>query len=451
MPPRKHIGYSFCLFGLVAAVVLALGGMASAQSKDCEAPADWFTGGIPDPKVLAEDADFFDNLCAFHTWSWNAFLWLMQEQGAAPRFESFPTLEQVIAGSFDPAAPAPEMATLRLRVAKNDHPIDSVAQAATPGILVDQNGRAVYYSQYVNPQMYDQIIKDNWNTAAGLEAESPDAEFDNGNIELKAAWKIVGPNETADYAYTRKALLPPVVNETVNGVTVIRVPESLEEDDYMTETVALVGFHVVGWVAGHSEAIWATFSPPGIAPVVPDGQTSGPVSLAKTPFYAANTFLSDCNQTAVPIQVLHQDSQLFRVKTEACQIYAGGTLPTASAPNDNRATIDRLNASVTAQLPAGTLAGKYMEIGAVWSVADKPGVSKVNSTFQDALIGSDVLSNPVIETFTQTMIGQDNCFGCHNSIQYQPSDPSIPALQASMLNLSHIILEAYIRDPKFAN
>lgn len=127
MPPRKHNGYSFSLFGLGAAVVLALGGMASAQSKDCEAPADWFTGGIPDPKVLAEDADFFDNLCAFHTWSWNAFLWLMQEQGAAPRFESFPTLEQVIAGSFDPAAPAPEMATLRLRVAKNDHPIDSVA------------------------------------------------------------------------------------------------------------------------------------------------------------------------------------------------------------------------------------------------------------------------------------------------------------------------------------
>jgi hypothetical protein len=77
---------------------------------------------------------------------------------------------------------------------------------------------------------------------------------------------------------------------------------------------------------------------------------------------------------------------------------------------------------------------------------DKPEqiVGKLNSTFQSALLGSTVVSNPVIETFTQTQIGEDNCLGCHNSIQYQPSNPNIPALKASMLNVSHIILEAYV-------
>ena len=62
------------------------------------------------------------------------------------------------------------------------------------------------------------------------------------------------------------------------------------------------------------------------------------------------------------------------------------------------------------------------------------------------LEGSTVLSNPVIETFTQTDIGQDNCFACHNSLQYQPTTPSMQPLHASMLNLSHILLQVYVHD-----
>jgi len=474
---------------LAASLVLA-GGAVSAQTSaenspgSCAAPPEWFTTGIPDPDVLAQNGDFFDSLCAFHTWSWNAFLWLMEEDDGVLRFETLPTLAQVKDGSYDASATAPDTALLALRVAKEDHPIDSVAQAATPGILVDQNGRSVYYSQFVNVQMYDQIRDLNWFTAAGLQAESDLATFDVGNIELKASWKVLSDGEDASYAYVRDASIPKVANNIQNGVTVIGVPKDPKDIVYEDVKVALVGFHVVGWVAGHAEAIWATFSPPGIAPVAADGQTSGPVSMVGSPFYAANAAMTECNQTAVPIQTLVEDTQIFSVKTNACQVYAEGTLPVAEGqPNANRVIIGKLNASVLGQLPAGSIAGKYAEIGAVWSISDfkafcqsaaektakeqaqcavtplkqtvleSPGqiVGKLNTTFQDELKGSNVLSNPVVETFTQTTIGQDNCFGCHNSIQYQPSDPRFPSLKASMLNVSHIILEAYVSDLQKGN
>ncbi len=50
----------------------------------------------------------------------------------------------------------------------------------------------------------------------------------------------------------------------------------------------------------------------------------------------------------------------------------------------------------------------------------------------------------MIETFTQNVQSENNCFSCHNTLMYNPSDPSIPPLQGTNINLSHIILEAYV-------
>jgi hypothetical protein len=467
------------------AAILMMSGPDTAQAQsstnspgNCAAPAEWFTGTVPDPGIHAAEGTKFASLCDFHTWSWNAFLWLMEEKDGALRFESFPTIDQVLDGTYDPMAKPAATVALNLRTAKSDHPINSIAQAATPGILVDQAGRAVYYSQYVNPQMYDQIRGANWFNAVGIMNSSPYDTFSVGNIELKASWQVVPDAASAGYAYTRPASIPRVAKMKVDGVETFGVPSDPADRVHDTVTVALVGFHVVGWVAGHSEAIWASFSPPGIAPVVPDNPVAGPVSPTGTPFYKAGATLADCNQTAVPIQSLEEDSQTFSVRTNACQIYAQGTLPTdgdGSKVNANRVIIEQLNDSVASQLSAGSVAGLYHEIGAVWSISDftawcntqpsdppieacKPSLNrpteipkdspeiagKLNTTFQDQLKGSNVLSNPGIETFTQTTISQENCFGCHNSMQYQPTVAKIPALQASMLNLSHIIISAYV-------
>lgn len=434
---------------------LAITGVAATTvhaQGSCDIPASWMTDGIPTPSILAKKSKF-NSLCDFHTWSWNAFLWSMEDENGAPRFESFPTLEQVINQSYDGPNPTDTAVMLKLRPGKTDHPIDSVAQAGTTGILVAQNNRAVYYSQYVNPQMYTQIQKDNWFTAEGLQQETPDALFDVGNIEYKAAWAIVDDTYQVPGAYTRQAMIPKVAMVKVNGVPTITVPTDAE---FETVKVALIGFHVVGWVNGHSEAIWATFSPVGNAPVVAqmakpmaNANTPAPapntiVSGTSTPFYTGGTTLADCNQTQVPIQTVDASTQLFAHPTQVCQNYQSGSL----LPDDlrNVAVLDQINDSADSVLPDGDIAKPYEEIGAIWSHNDAKFPNKLNNTFQTKLLGSTVLSNPVIESFTQTDISQDNCFACHNSLQYQPSNAALVPLHASMLNLSHILLQVYVHD-----
>jgi hypothetical protein len=435
---------ALAIIGVAATTVQAQG--------SCKIPASWMTDGIPDPLILATKSKF-NSLCDFHTWSWNAFLWSMEDENGAPRFESFPTLEQVINQSYDGPNPTSTAVKLKLRPGKNDHPIDAVAQAGTPGILVAQNNRAVYYSQYVNPEMYQQIKDDNWFTAAGLREAPPTALFKVGNIEYKAAWAIIDDTFQIPGAYTRRAEIPKVATVKINGVPTITVPTNPE---FETVKVALIGLHVVGWVNGHSEAIWATFSPVGVAPVVaqmakPTANANTPaaapntiVSGTSTPFYTAGTTLADCNQTQVPIQSVDDSTQLFAHTTQVCQNYQSGSL----LPDDlaNVAVLDQINASAASILPDSNMGKSYEEIGAIWSQSDSSFPNKLNNTFQTKLLGSTVLSNPVIETFTQTNRSLDNCFACHNSLQYQPSNPALAPLHASMLNLSHILLQVYVTD-----
>ncbi len=441
---------SFCQSLTTFRVVAALFALTAlslpsntASAADCTIPSSWFTDGIPDPQDTAVSTNF-NSFCKFHTWVWNAFLWSMEEQDGVVRFETFPTQQQTIDESFDPVL-APGIPTLELRAAKDDHAIDSVAQAGTDGLLVAQNMRGVYYSQYITPKMYDQVTGLDWNNAEGLTNAPSDATFNFGNIEYKAAWAVVDDSFSVPGAYTRPAMIPELATVEVNGVPTIVVPA---DPTYVQVEVALIGLHVVGWINKHSEAIWASFSPIDIAPIVPTDdngnptiEPNDPVSTTGTPFYTANTTLADCNQTNLPIQRLNDTTQEFRIATQACQFYAAGTIGGFSTGNGK--AIQQLNDSALTVIPDGNIGKGYSEIGAVWSTADKTGVSKVNSTFQDALVGSNVLSNPVIETFTQTQASQHNCFSCHNSLQYQPSNPTIKPLHASMLNLSHFLMQIY--------
>lgn len=444
MPLHRNLFRPQVLSGLLAVPFVWLLSAPTWADDSCVLPDSWFTSGLPDPQETAATTDF-DSFCAFHVWSWNAFLWSMEEEGDALRFEGFPTQEQTIDATFGNKA-APKMLTLQPRAAKADHPIDSAAQAGTLGLLVAQNNRGVYYSQHITPQMYNQVVSLDWNSAEGLIKAPDTALFDVGNIEYKAAWAIVDDSFTVPGAYTRQALIPELATVVIDGVPTIRVPT---DPVYVEAQVALIGFHVVGWVKGHSEAIWASFSPIGIAPVVPTDskgiptiKPSDPVSATATPFYAANTTLADCNQTNLPVQSLNDGTQEFSIATQVCQSYEAGTI--GGYTTDNGMAIQQVNASALNEIPDDNIAKGYFEVGAVWSNADAPGVSKLNSTFQDALVGSNVLSNPVIETFTQTEVGQHNCLSCHNSLQFQPSDPKIPPLHASMLNLSHFLMQIYV-------
>ena len=119
---------------------------------------------------------------------------------------------------------------------------------------------------------------------------------------------------------------------------------------------------------------------------------------------------------------------------------AGTTEPGNDAPN--LAAIEQLNESVLQQLESGSLLKSYFEVGAVWTT----GVIAPNSTLQDTLVGSKLLGNAVIETFNQAVQSQNNCFSCHNTMMFNPTDPKIQPLQGTDINLSHIILNAYLEN-----
>lgn len=409
---------------------------AGAGAQPCLAPPEWFPHSQtpePDPNQP------FDSFCAFHQWAWQSFLWLTQTvDGGELRFETFPTVADVIAGRKPPGDGGP--LRLAVRTQKTDAPhqaLDEVTQADSLGVLVDHRGRALYYSQQVNPAMFEEIVTLKWNDPAVLNEIPPDTEFQVGDVELKASWKIVEPGTDASRFYVRPALVDRLAQGPDGTIVVDEKAPPLEVE------VALVGLHVVGWVEGHPEAIWATFEHDDNAPdFAPEQSPTAPVSDRDWTFYTAGTQAQDCNQVDTQDLELDPATQELTPVTQACRQFPHGMVAGTKDPNDlqNLAAIESLNASVKSRLGSGDPSGNYFEVGAIWTNGDL----QPNNDQQAHRIGSTLLNSAVIETFTQNVQSENNCFSCHNTLMYNPTDPSIPPLQGTNINLSHIILEAYV-------
>jgi hypothetical protein len=416
----------------------AAGTATPAANGACAAPAAWFPhSGTPEP----DPNQPFNSFCAFHQWAWQSFLWLTQTEGGKQlRFEMFPTVADVIAGKDTSGSRGPmKLAVRTQKVHGPQKSLDEVTQADTLGVLVDHGGRAGYYAQYVNPQMFQQIISLKWNDPTVLNEIPPGTEFATGDVELKVSWKIVQPGEDTSKYYVRPALIDRLVSDANGNVQVDTSAPPL------AVRVALVGLHVVGWVNGHPEAVWATFEHDDNAPDLAANQSpSAPVSSRDWAYYSANTLALGCNQIDTGKLKLDAAGQTLTPVTQVCRQFPFGMAAGTPATDPNLAAITTLNASVKSQL-GDDLARNYFEVGAIW-ILGKNGkvVIQPNDTLQANLTGSTLLNNAVIETFTQNVQSDHNCFSCHNTLMYNPTDPSIPPLQGTNINLSHVILEAYV-------
>ena len=88
------------------------------------------------------------------------FLWLTQNDPSTnqPRLLSQYTINDLFAPHGSRVPQLKKRRTLRLvpRMSKTDTTdLDELHQAGPAGVLVDQQRRAVYYSQYVNKTFYD--------------------------------------------------------------------------------------------------------------------------------------------------------------------------------------------------------------------------------------------------------------------------------------------------------
>lgn len=433
---RKYAPVAAAMFlGLAASPALA---------EDCPAPADWFPHGQT-PWPDGEDFKSTSN-CVFQQWSWQAFLFLTQidPNTGEPFFEGLiPWL------ALDKDSPVAKTLTeadaLLPRRAKSADPttLDRLAQAGTDGILVDHNGRAVYYSMAVNQEFADFTTSNNLSDPKALAAFSDTTDFPIDAVEIKIAWKIVEDGENTDNIYSRKAKIYPLMKND-QGQIVLNTSET------ETATVALIGFHIGGVVNGHPEMIWATFEHDQNAPNVPDPTNIKPetvVSDKDFTFYKAGTPFSECNVNPIASgeMTLDEETQILTPVTQVCRMYKyGNANTTTDRAQTNDSNIEQLNDEVRAQLAKEkSVWQNYYEVGAIWF--NEENALTPNQDFQNdgLLTGSINLSNSVIETFTQTQNTMDNCIACHNTEQAFPPESSMDALPGKNVNISHLLLNFY--------
>jgi len=428
---------------LAVSAILLLRPTADVQAQ-CEAPKNWFPqASTPAPDFHAPQSD-----CEFHQWAWQTFLWLTKPTGPGRiQLLDLPTAEQLLQPGRGPKPLdkktleelKKQPLVLNPRVAKKSAPnqLGEIRQAGLRGVLVDQNGRAVYYGTHFNDTYYQFVrtkqlfLKDEYLRAP------PGLNFPVGSLTIKSSWRILSPGENPSGYFTYSASIYRLAckngQNECEGENVV----SPKEEPAESVTAALVGLHVVGIVENHPEFIWATFEnlrnapdlPPQMNPDAPD-----PVSTGTWTFYAANTSASDCNVSNARKVKLNVKKQQLSPLSNIVRLFAWG-----GGDSDDQANIKNLNNSVHAQLETGSVWRNYSLIGSVWFQDAKnlePGLT--GPPILRRTTGSVRLSNTTMETFAQ--LGRKNCFACHDTAARD--DLGLPAKN---MNLSHTLTEGLLQ------
>jgi hypothetical protein len=415
---------------------------AFAASEKCTAPKEWF----PHSQTPRPDDAAFESTgnCVFHQWSWQMFLWLTQDVDGKPRFVGFQSPQSLLGLKQRQFLP---------RMSKSPLPesLDEYLQAGTDGIMVDLQGRAVYYSQYINDTFADFMTSHDLTDPAKVQALDPNTAFPisgtRGAMELKASWKIVSEGDDVSDMFTMSTEVARLVNQ---GGKIL-----IDETRREKVEVALVGLHIAGIVKGHPEMIWATFEHKRNAPNVIEATCTAKNCASVPPgsvisdedftFYKAGTTYANCNQNPASTDQLKLDeaTQTLTPSTQACRQFEFGNDPSDASTANNDKNIADLNDSVDAQLDPKNVFRNYSEVGAIWFLDGsklKPGMALATD---DNLTGSLKLSNATIETFTQTQSVMNNCFRCHNTEQTFPPRMDLDPLKATNLNISHAFQNIY--------
>lgn len=141
-------------------------------------------------------------------------------------------------------------------------PTVSVAgQPLNTGPLIDQNGNYVRYQILVNKPMYEYIVQNGLYSKAGQQKFTDTITFPAGEtqkggttgtvgaIVVKAAWKVLDPNDPNDTAANFHVTKAYVYTPASTGVT----------ESCKTETLGLVGLHIVHKTDDEPQWIWSTF------------------------------------------------------------------------------------------------------------------------------------------------------------------------------------------------
>jgi len=407
----------------LAALVLATH-PASAQQNTCTFPFGWWESKGLQPFFINPNGGSPTTDCDFQLWSWSAFVNVMQTDPATktPRLLTLPTFDDLASGDLQRAALGPRTLILKPRDQKPKS-ISEFQQAGSRGVLVDQNGRAVYYSTHMD-LTYFNFTKEFFGPA-NYQKAAPTLPYPIGATVYKTSWRIVADGENPTDAYTTTATISLLESDGQGG---------LKTNGQMQSgvRVALVGVHVVGVLKDHPEFAWGSFEQINNAPDLPPNLTpkSGdPVSQQQFTFYKAGTPANQSNVLPTEMTINAQTQQISPITNVFRQFAFGGATPALRVTD-----INQINANFQAKIPAesaqiDSVFAKYKLIGTTWMLPNtlKPGDGNMDSE----AIGSVDLANSTLETFVQ---GQGtNCFSCHNT----SGGSGYPGKD---INISHIII-----------
>jgi hypothetical protein len=411
---------------------LGFGQPAAAQQANCNAPLGWWESKGLQPFFINPNGGSPQTDCDFQLWSWSALVhWVQTDpKTGLPLFLLLPTYDDLKPGLTVVATVGPRILVLRPRSEKPKS-IGSFEQAGPGGVLVDQNGRAVYYATHMDPIYFNFTQK--YFGPARYKNAPPTLAYPLAATVFKSSWRIVQPGEDTSGFYTTTATIELLESDgkgklKPNGKTQSNV------------TVELVGIHVVGVIKDHPEFAWATFEQINNAPSLPpngDPHSPDPVSAQSSTFYKGGTPANASNVLSKNLtidpatQVISPITNVFR------QFELGG-----ATPDSRVADIKSINANFQAAIKqqsskvVNPVFANYALNGTVWMLANtlKPG----DGNMDEEAIGSIDLANATLETFVQGT--GTNCFSCHNT----SGGSSYPGKD---INISHIILSVLKPNP----
>jgi hypothetical protein len=219
-------------------------------------------------------------------------------------------------------------------------------------------------------------------------------------MELKSSWVEASTLSNPQDYLIIKATVPNFVPQGDNMLVPSGPPKTVD--------LALVGFHVVGSVAGHPEMIWATFEHANNAPTVQYNYTTTAGNTATKPDDGSGAWLFSSTgaspaqlnprMKAVGANIVASSGQTIG-PVDVTRTHPWGTF---AEDTDNNTDIISLNRDVRSQLPGGDVRANYILTGAEWTDGTVP--NDANNT-----AGTPLMANSTMETFHQN----SDCFFCH--------------------------------------
>jgi hypothetical protein len=383
-------------------LLLTLGAVHPAAAQPCTASGSW----VNNPK-LPNQIPAGTGTCPFFVFAWQELLALTQPSGRATGqlvFETYMAVDGLL----------PANGRSPLPWGKSPWPLilgGITKQAGSEYDLIAQTGNdvEVQFDVAVNRPMYEYVTRNklynsNCFNAGGDDILLPPSSnvppSPNEAISLKTAWLPMAPCDPARYH---------CINAKVNG---------------QSQTVALIGIHIVQKLPNHEEWIWSTFEHVANAP------QCTPVSELPRGYDNWNFFNKsfveagqDCTPCPDPTNPTSCDY------TTQCNVFLNeNAKPNVCRVVDVLDDVESLNESVWSLLPRGSVWRNYMLVGTVWF---SPGMTSSTDTSSQTQAGSTGVSNSVMETYTQNYPGGvNNCFSCHLS--------SFTAYPNGTANFSHV-------------